>query len=143
MSQLESIKDPNVVLVTSSPTYDPSEPLKNWQDLRAKDPGNTEDFFSYKTLVRSAAKNAVVLKPFVLDREAAGAVNVPPPGINPGISAGEVPFPVRDLAPEESAIIDPFGKILIVTKGQVQDQNLLEILGEINQKLDQLLTRCS
>lgn len=140
----EKIKDPNIDIVTSSPVYYPTNPTKRWIDRRALDPNNQDEGFSYRKLVFDD-KGVAQFRTFVLTREAAAVANVP--SVEQAAventstwKPGDVPVPVRELAPGEYVTGNPFGGVTLhrageSSTGSVDLSEVLRLLREIRERV--------
>lgn len=134
------IKDPNVILVKTSNSFDHTKAIKKWIDSRATDPQNHDRQFLYRILVRDSEENKVVEEMVVLNRADAATANIMPPGTY-GPTVAEIPVPVRELAADEVAFIDPFGKVTVTRKGAEPGSTDHDLLVSVLGKLDEILAK--
>lgn len=131
-------QDPNIEVLTTSPSYDSTKPMKRWVDKRTYDDSNKAPFFTYNKLVQGKVEQ------FTLSRVEAGGANIPPFGVADTSNTStwnrlEVPIPIRDLKFGESITTDPFGQI-IITKESDRAVRLSD-LAVVVEKLDKILDR--
>lgn len=131
--------DPNIEILSSSPSYDPTKPMKTWVDKRSHDTENTEQIFIYNKLVRDK------IEQFALHRAEAGEANIPSVGLAETNNTSTwnrlvVPIPIRDLELGESIVTDPFGQVIITQEAdrtlRLSDLNCAvgKIISEIRAK---------
>lgn len=106
-----------------APTYDPTLPVKGWEDLDIRNDENRRvlviDVMYNYTIARFADDSpvtfpdqSVVLQPKMVDKVFAGRVNIPPKSVDqPSLPAphGEIYTPLRALKPTERIVSTAFG----------------------------------
>lgn len=118
----EYFKDPRVEYLAENPhgqAWDPAKTTKRWR-IKQLDPDAVE--YVFHSPIRNG--NRIVFKTFLMTPEEAVAVNVRPaaPPLNTEgaeirSTAGEVPFPVRAIAPDEAIGMDFMGRLFPLGAG--------------------------